>query len=159
MLNRFCVQAVVGHPLTVYGEGGQTRGFLNIRDTLQCVDLAVNNPAELGEFRVFNQFTEQFSVAELAELVKRAAGELGLEVEVRNYPNPRVEAEQHYYNAVNTKLLDLGLEPHHLGEELVRSMLGIIERREDRVIERAILPRTRWRPGELSAAELERETP
>ncbi len=159
VLNRFCVQAVIGHPLTVYGEGGQTRGFLNIRDTLQCVDLAVNNPAELGEFRVFNQFTEQFSVAELAELVKRAAGELGHEVEVRNYPNPRVEAEQHYYNAANTKLHDLGLEPHHLGEELVRSMLGIIERHKDRVIERAILPRTRWRPGELSAAELERETP
>ena len=73
VLNRFCVQAVIGHPLTVYGEGGQTRGFLNIRDTLQCVELAVANPADLGEFRVFNQFTEQFSVAELAELVKRAA--------------------------------------------------------------------------------------
>ena len=72
VLNRFCVQAVIGHPLTVYGEGGQTRGFLNIRDTLQCVELAVANPAELGEFRVFNQFTEQFSVAELAELVARA---------------------------------------------------------------------------------------
>ena len=133
------MQAVIGHPLTVYGEGGQTRGFLNIRDTLQCVELAVANPAELGEFRVFNQFTEQFSVAELAELVASARrARLGYEVEIRNYPNPRVELERHYYNATNTKLLDLGLEPHLLGEELVRSMLKMIERHKDRVIERAI---------------------
>jgi UDP-sulfoquinovose synthase len=150
VLNRFCVQAVIGHPLTVYGEGGQTRGFLNIRDTLQCVELAVGNPADLGEFRVFNQFTEQFSVGELAELVKRAAAETGREVEIRKYPNPRVELEEHYYNATNTKLHDLGLEPHHLGQELVTSMLGIIERYSDRVIQRAILPRTTWKAGELA---------
>src|SRR5215212_4716566 len=155
VLNRFCVQAVIGHPLTVYGEGGQTRGFLNIRDTLQCVELAVGNPADLGEFRVFNQFTEQFSVGELAELVSRAAGETGRQVEVRKYPNPRIEAEQHYYNATNTKLHDLGLDPHHLGEELVRSMLRIIARYRDRVIERAILPKTRWMPGELERPEVE----
>jgi UDP-sulfoquinovose synthase len=150
VLNRFCVQAVIGHPLTVYGEGGQTRGFLNIRDTLQCVELAVKNPAALGEFRVFNQFTEQFSVSELAELVATAAAETGREVEVRKFPNPRVELEEHYYNAANTKLRDLGLEPHLLGPELVTSVLGIIERYQDRVIERAILPRTRWKPGELA---------
>jgi UDP-sulfoquinovose synthase len=149
VLNRFCVQAVAGHPLTVYGEGGQTRGFLNIRDTLQCVELAVTNPAALGEYRVFNQFTEQFSVTDLAGLVRRSAAELGHEVEVRSYPNPRIEAESHYYNAANTKLHDLGLQPHLLGEELVRSMLTLIDRYRDRVIERAILPRTRWRPGEL----------
>ena len=151
VLNRFCVQAVIGHPLTVYGEGGQTRGFLNIRDTLQCVELAVSNPADLGEYRVFNQFTEQFSVSDLAELVQRSASDLGHTVDVRRYPNPRIEAEQHYYNAANTKLHDLGLQPHHLGEELVRSMLGMIERHKNRVIERAILPRTRWKPGELVA--------
>jgi UDP-sulfoquinovose synthase len=151
VLNRFCVQAVIGHPLTVYGEGGQTRGFLNIRDTLQCVELAVTNPADLGEYRVFNQFTEQFSVSDLAELVQRSASDLGHAVDVRRYPNPRIEAEQHYYNAANTKLHDLGLQPHHLGEELLRSMLGIIERHKDRVIARAILPRTRWKPGELVA--------
>ena len=151
VLNRFCVQAVIGHPLTVYGEGGQTRGFLNIRDTLQCVELAVSNPADLGEYRVFNQFTEQFSVSDLAELVQRSASDLGHTVDVRRYPNPRIEAEQHYYNAANTKLHDLGLQPHHLGEELVRSMLWMIERHKNRVIERAILPRTRWKPGELVA--------
>jgi UDP-sulfoquinovose synthase len=151
VLNRFCVQAVIGHPLTVYGEGGQTRGFLNIRDTLQCVELAVENPAELGEYRVFNQFTEQFSVADLAELVKRAGAEVGHQVEIKRFPNPRIEAEQHYYNAAHSKLLDLGLKPHMLGEELVRSMLGIIERHRERVVERAILPRTSWKPGELVA--------
>jgi UDP-sulfoquinovose synthase len=150
VLNRFCVQAVIGHPLTVYGEGGQTRGFLNIRDTLQCVELAVDNPPELGEYRVFNQFTEQFTVGDLADLVASGAVELGHQVEVRSYPNPRVELERHYYKAANTKLQELGLEPHHLGEELVRSMLRAIKRYEDRVIERAIDPRIRWRPGELS---------
>lgn len=148
-LNRFCVQAVIGHPLTVYGTGRQTRGFLNIRDTLQCVELAANNPPELGQFRVFNQFTEQFVVHELAELVQRAGAELGYDVEIRSYPNPRVELEEHYYNAANTKLLDLGLKPHLLGEELVRSVLVRAERYKGRVIERAIAPRTRWRPGEL----------
>jgi UDP-sulfoquinovose synthase len=155
VLNRFCVQAVIGHPLTVYGEGGQTRGFLNVRDTLQCVELAVANPAKLGEFRVFNQFTEQFSVAELAELVKRSAAELGIEVEIRRFPNPRVEAEEHYYNCVNTKLRDLGLEPALLGEELVRSMLGIIDRHRDRVITEAIVPSTTWKAGELEGKVFE----
>ncbi len=148
VLNRFCVQAMIGHPLTVYGEGGQTRGFLNIRDTLQCVELAVANPAEQGDFRVFNQFTESFSVAELAELVQRCAGELGHEVKIEKIDNPRVELEQHYYNPVHTKLLDLGLEPSMLGDELVRSMLKTIERYQGRVIEGAILPKARWKPGQ-----------
>jgi UDP-sulfoquinovose synthase len=146
VLNRFCVQAVIGHPLTVYGKGGQTRGFLNIRDTLQCVELAVENPAEAGEYRVFNQFTEMFSVGQLAELVQAAGGELGHEVEIEHLDNPRVEAEEHYYNPTHTKLLDLGLQPSHLGDELVRSMLKAIDRHRDRIIESAIDPTTRWNP-------------
>jgi UDP-sulfoquinovose synthase len=144
-LNRFCVQAVVGHPLTVYGRGGQTRGYLNIVDTLRCVELAVLHPAEAGEFRVFNQFTEQFSVTELAELVQRAGKEHGLDVRVDAIENPRVEKEQHYYHAAHTKLMDLGLEPHYLSETLVESMFGVIERHRDRVITDRILPRDRWR--------------
>ena len=147
-LNRFCVQAVIGHPLTIYGTGGQTRGFLNIRDTLACVELAVDHPAERGEFRVFNQFTEQFSVRELAELVQHCGTEVGLDVRVDHIENPRREKEEHYYNAVHTKLLELGLAPHYLGSELVQSMLTTIERHEDRVIEHAIRPKTRWRPLE-----------
>jgi UDP-sulfoquinovose synthase len=151
VLNRFCVQAVIGHPLTVYGSGGQTRGFLNIRDTLQCVELAVENPAERGEFRVFNQFTEQFSVAELAALVKVAAEHLGYTAEIQHVENPRVELEEHYYNAVHTKLLDLGLKPTLLGEELVESMLHAIERHKGRVIEASIDPHTRWNPAKSPA--------
>jgi UDP-sulfoquinovose synthase len=148
VLNRFCLQAVIGHPLTVYGAGTQTRGFLNIRDTLACVELAAMNPAEAGEFRVFNQFTEQFSVLELAHLVKHAGEHLGYSVEIQHCENPRVEKEEHYYNAVHTKLLDLGLEPTLLGEELVESMIHAIERYKDRVTESSIDPRTRWNPGE-----------
>ncbi len=147
VLNRFCVQAVIGHPLTVYGSGGQTRGFLNIRDTLRCVELAVENPAERGEFRVFNQFTEQFSVGELAELVKQAGEHLGYTVEIQHCENPRVELERHYYNAAHTKLLDLGLEPTLLGEELVESMIHAIERHKEHVIESSIDPHTRWNPA------------
>ncbi len=111
-LNRFCLQAVIGHPLTIYGRGGQTRGYLNVVDTIQCVELAVQNAPRPGEFRVFNQFTEQFSVTQLAELVRHAGAEVGLEVEVTPIENPRVEMEEHYYNARHTKLLDLGLQPH-----------------------------------------------
>jgi UDP-sulfoquinovose synthase len=152
VLNRFCVQAVIGHPLTVYGKGGQTRGFLNIRDTLQCVELAVDNPADAGEYRVFNQFTESFSVAELAELVRRSAGEVGIEVEIDHVENPRVELEEHYYNPIHTKLLDLGLQPTLLGEELVESMLKAIQDHRGRVIDSAIDPRTQWKPAGAPAA-------
>jgi len=153
VLNRFCVQAVIGHPLTVYGAGRQTRGFLNIRDTLACVELAALNPAEAGEFRVFNQFTEQFSVGQLAELVKEAGEHLGYSVEIQHYENPRVEKEEHYYNAMHTKLLDLGLEPTLLGEELVESIIHSIERHKGRVIETAIDPKTRWNPAKSPAGQ------
>jgi UDP-sulfoquinovose synthase len=153
VLNRFCVQAVIGHPLTVYGAGRQTRGFLNIRDTLACVELAALNPAEPGEFRVFNQFTEQFSVLELAGLVKEAGEHLGYSVEIQHYENPRVEKEEHYYNAIHTKLLDLGLQPTLLGEELVESIIHAIERHKGRVIETAIDPQTRWNPAKSPAGQ------
>jgi UDP-sulfoquinovose synthase len=152
VLNRYCVQAVIGHPLTVYGKGGQTRGFLNIRDTLQCVELAIENPADQGDFRVFNQFTEQFSVGQLAELVQRCAGEVGHEIEIEHVENPRVEMEEHYYNATHTKLLDLGLDPSYLGDELVRSMLKTIERQRDSINEAVIDPTTRWDPQRAPAA-------
>ena len=151
-LNRFCVQAVIGHPLTVYGEGGQTRGYLNIRDTLRCIELAVLTPADDGEFRVFNQFTEQFSIHELADLVQKAGAGVGLDVSVEPTANPRVEAEQHYYNAKHTKLLDLGLEPHLLTREVVESMLRTIRGHRGRVIAEAVPPRTRWRAAQPQMA-------
>ena len=153
VLNRFCLQAVIGHPLTVYGEGNQTRSFLNIRDTLACVGIAVKNSAAAGEFRVFNQFTEQFSVMQLAELVKEAGAHLGYEVEIQHYDNPRVEKEEHYYNAVNSNLLELGLRPRLLGEELVESILGILERYKSRAAAGAIDPKTRWNPARPTPAQ------
>jgi UDP-sulfoquinovose synthase len=153
VLNRFCSQAAVGAPLTVYGKGGQTRGFLDIRDTVRCIELAMNNPPERGEFRVFNQFTEQFSVLELAELVKGAGEHLGYSVEIQHYDNPRVEKEEHYYNAIHTKLLDLGLQPTLLGEELVESIIHAIERYKGRVIDTAIDPKTRWNPAKSAAGQ------
>jgi UDP-sulfoquinovose synthase len=144
-LNRFCLQAVIGHPLTPYGKGGQTRGYLNIVDTLACVELATLNPAAPGEFRVFNQFTEQFSINELADLVQRAGKAHGMDVTIEHLENPRVELEDHYYNAAHTKLMVLGLQPHLLSETLVESVFGVIERHKDRVIGDAIMPKTRWR--------------
>ena len=149
-LNRFCVQAVVGHPLTVYGEGGQTRGYLNIRDTIQCVGLAVANPADPGELRVYNQFTELFSVLELAERVRDAAAHLGREVVIERIPNPRKEAEHHYYNAQHTKLLELGLEPHFLSEELIDTMIDTIDRHRDQVNRDVILQGVKWVPDALA---------
>ena len=146
-LNRFCVQAVVGMPLTVYGGGSQTRGFLNIVDTLQCVELTAENPAGAGEYRVFNQFTETFTVAELAQKVKHAGGELGIDVTVDHVQNPRFEAEEHYYNPVHTKLPSLGLHPTLLSENLIESTLGVIQRYRDRVIPDVIAPSTQWRPA------------
>lgn len=143
-LNRFCTQAVAGHPLTVYGEGGQQRAFLNIRDTLQCVELALENPADPGEFRVFNQFTEMFSVLELAELVQESGTKLGLDVEIEHIDNPRVEAEQHYFDAKNTGLMELGLDPHYLSDVLVDSMLDRIRDHQDRIDRDVILPNVQW---------------
>src|SRR5918992_1447100 len=147
VLNRYCVEAALGHPLTVYGKGGQTRGFLDIRDTLRCVELAVENPATVGEYRVFNQFTEEFSVGQLAEMVVDAAAKLGVEARVEHLPNPRVEAEEHYYNAKHTKLLDLGLEPHYLSDSLLDSLLNIAVEYRDRVDVDHIMPQVDWRKG------------
>ncbi|MGH9715989.1 MAG: NAD-dependent epimerase/dehydratase family protein [Candidatus Acidiferrales bacterium] len=144
-LNRYCAQAAAGHPLTVYGKGGQTRGFLDIRDTVRCIELACLNPAEPGECRVFNQFTEQFSVLELAQMVKAASKKLGLNVEIDHLPNPRVEAEAHYYNAKHSKLIDLGLQPHLLSDSLLDSLMNIAVRYRDRIDPSLFLPRVNWR--------------
>jgi UDP-sulfoquinovose synthase len=145
VLNRFCVQAAVGYPLTVYGKGGQTRGLLDIRDTVRCVELACLTPAGPGECRVFNQFTEQFSVMEIARLVKAAGKKLGLKVEIDHLPAPRVEAEEHYYNARHSKLIDLGLQPHLLSESLLDSLMNIAVEYRDRIDESLFAPQVNWR--------------
>jgi UDP-sulfoquinovose synthase len=143
-LNRFCVQAVAGIPLTVYGKGGQKRGFLNIRDTLRCIELAVLNPAKAGDYRVFNQFTETFSITQLADLVVRQAGNLGIRSSIEMLENPRVELEEHYYNAAHTKLLALGLEPHLLSDVLIDSVLQRVMQFKSRIKRDIVLPRIKW---------------
>jgi UDP-sulfoquinovose synthase len=147
VLNRFCAQAAIGHPLTVYGKGGQTRGFIDIRDTVRCIELAMVNRPAGGEYRVFNQFTEQFSVNELAERVQGARRVLGLDARIEHLPNPRTEREAHYYNAKHQHLLDLGLEPHSLRETLIESVIGVVERHRRRVNPDFFQPRVDWRFG------------
>jgi UDP-sulfoquinovose synthase len=145
VLNRFCVQAALGHPLTVYGRGGQTRGLLDIRDTVRCVEISCLNPASRGECRVFNQFTEQFSVLDLAGLVQNAAVKLGLEAEILHLENPRVESQEHYYNAKHSKLVDLGLKPHLLSDSLLDSLINIAVKYRDRIDTSVLLPQVDWR--------------
>jgi len=144
-LNRFCVQAAIGHPLTVYGTGGQTRSFLDIRDTVRCIELAIATPAEVGKMRVFNQFTELFSIRDLALMVQKAGQTLGLKIEIQNIDNPRVELEEHYFNAKNTNLLDLGLQPHFLSDALLDSLLNFAVKYRDRIDQKQILPKVKWR--------------
>ncbi len=158
VLNRFCVQAVIGHPLTVYGKGGQTRGFLDIRDTVRCVEIACLNRAARGECRVFNQFTEQFSVLELARMVQVAGEKLGLTIEVNHLSDPRVEAEEHYYNAKHSKLIELGLEPHLLSDSLLDSLMNVALQYRDRIDASVMLPQVNWRqPRNQRRAQTSRE--
>jgi UDP-sulfoquinovose synthase len=145
VLNRFCIQAAIGQPLTVYGKGGQTRGFLDIRDTVRCIEIACENPANRGECRVYNQFTEQFSVGDLAKMTVTAGKKLGLSVEIDHLQDPRVEAEEHYYNAKHSKLIDLGLKPHLLSDSLLDSLMNIAIKYRDRADATLMLPQVNWR--------------
>jgi UDP-sulfoquinovose synthase len=145
VLNRFVVQAVAGYPLTVYGKGGQTRGYLNIKDTLNCVRLSLENPAQKGELRIFNQFTETFSVTELAECVQRVGNQIGLNVKIKPVINPRLEAEDHYYNPAHTGLLELGLEPHYLTDQMIEEMLNLVLRYKDSINKNAIFKGVKWK--------------
>ncbi len=144
-LNRFCIQAASGCPLTVYGAGGQTRGYINLRDTIRCIELAANAPAAPGEYRVFNQITEQFSLMELAEMVVRHSHTLGIRAEVVHLPNPRVEQEQHYYNAKHTRLIELGLQPYLLNETVLESLMKLTIQYRERIDPRLIAPTVNWR--------------
>lgn len=145
VVNRFLVQAVAGIPLTVYGKGGQTRGYLNLKDTLQCVELAMLNPPDKGELRILNQFSEQFTVNELAEKVQRVGMASGLDVQVRSVENPRKELEDHYYNAKHSGLLELGLKPHLLTDDVLAEMLEKVIRYRDSIDTRKIFPRVKWK--------------
>lgn len=145
VLNRFMVQAAAGYPLTVYGRGGQTRGYLHLKDALQCVQLAVEKPAGPGELRVLNQFVETFSVNELATRVQTSGNRLGLDVEIKSLPNPRKEAEDHYYNPIHTGLLDLGLKPNKLTDEVMDEMMAQTLKYRDRIVNDRIFRGIKWR--------------
>lgn len=145
VVNRFLVQAVADIPLTVYGGGGQTRGYLNLRDTLQCVRLAADNPADEGELKIFNQLTETFTVNELADKVKKVGDGMGLNVQIKSIPNPRKELEEHYYNPVHTGLIEMGLEPHYMTDDVVAAMLERIITAKDKIDTNRIMPRVSWK--------------
>ena len=147
VVNRFLVQAVAGVPLTVYGKGGQTRGYLNLKDTLQCVELAMNNPVGRGKLRILNQFTELFTVNELAERVRDAARSLDLKVRIQHIANPRKELEEHYYNAKNSGLIELGLKPNLMSEQVISDMLKRVAQYKDAIDTGKILPRVAWNVG------------
>ncbi len=144
VLNRFVVQAVVGYPLTVYGRGGQTRGYLNIKDTLNCVRLSVENPADRGELRIFNQFTETFSVNDLAEKVRSAGDQLQLNVDIQHVENPRIEAEEHYYNPKHSGLMKLGLTPHYLNDQILAQMMEYVIKHKSQIINEQIYRKVKW---------------
>lgn len=144
VLNRFLIQAAVGQDLTVYGKGGQTRGFLNIMDTIRCIEIAAENPAERGEFRVFNQFTEEFSVMDLAQKVQETARNKGFEARICHLENPRVEKEEHYFHAAHSKLQDLGLEPHLLTQDVLTAIFCSVLEHKNALIRENLLPNVIW---------------
>ena len=144
ILNRFIVQALVDYPLTVYGKGGQTRGYLNIRDTLQCVHMSEKTPAVKGQLRIFNQIMEIFSAIELAEKVKRVGNSLGYNVSIDHLENPRREAEEHYYNPTYQGLVEIGVEPHYLTDDVLTDMFRIVGQYKACIRKDVIFRGVRW---------------
>ena len=144
VLNRFVVQAVAGIPLTIYGSGNQVRGYINIKDTLKCIKLALKNPPKEGKLDIFNQFTEQFSVNELAKKVKNALKAVNLDVSIQKIKNPRIESEKHYYNARNTKLKKLGLKPSLLSKDVIIELFSYVEKHKDKISKKIIKPKNNW---------------
>lgn len=146
-INRYCAQAVIGHPLSPYGIGHQKRGFIALRDSIQCLTIALKNPPEEGEYRNFNQFDDVYNVTELAEKVKEVAGQLGIKVEIKNIENPRVEAEEHYYNPDHEHLRNLGFKPRYMLEEELKVMLEDLIKYKSRIIAKKdkIEPKVKWK--------------
>jgi len=144
IVNRFVTQAIVGYPLTVYGGGGQTRGYLNIKDTLQCVHMSEKTPAQKGELRIFNQIMETFSVNELAELTKKVGNQRGHNVEIKNIPNPRKEAEEHYYNPTYQGLQELGVKSHYLTEDVMDRLFHVVEQYSQNIRKDVIFKGVKW---------------
>jgi nucleoside-diphosphate-sugar epimerase len=143
-INRFCAQALIGHPLTVYGKGNQTRGFLPLKDSIQCLGIAIENPPSLGEYRTFNQFEDIYSINQLAKMVQASAQELGMPVDITPIPNPRKEAEEHYYNPAHQKLFDLGYIPTTDIQSEITKLLATLKPFSSRIKPNVIMPKTQW---------------
>jgi UDP-sulfoquinovose synthase len=145
-INRFCCQTVIGEPMTPFGKGHQKRGFLPLRDSMQCLTLAIENPPQNGEYRVFNQFEECYTVYELAEKVQRVAGDLGMDAIIRPLENPRKELEEHYYNPDHKHLLNLGYQPTHDMEAELRIMVHDLAKYRSRIeaVKGVLIPDIRW---------------
>lgn len=145
VLNRFIVQTAKDLDMSVYGKGGQTRGFINIEDTVRCIEIAANNPAPRGKLLIYNQITEQFSVLELAQKVKRVSEKMGLNPVISHVENPRVEQEEHYFNAITTKLVDLGLQPHFLTDDVIENILKLAVEFKGNVKENNVMNSPSWK--------------
>jgi UDP-sulfoquinovose synthase len=140
VLNRFLIQAAVGHPLTVHGTGGQTRAFIHIRNTVECIKLAIENPPLKEEkVKVFNQVTETHTIKDLAELVSASTG-----AEIRFYNNPRNEADKNELEVSNDMFLGLGLNPITLKDGLLAEILDVARKHEDRVDQSHIIAKSLW---------------
>ena len=161
VVNRFCAQAVIGNPLTPFGRGHQRRGFLPLRDSMQCLTLALESPPAAGEYRVFNQFEEVHGVSELAVLVQRVGQEIGLDVTIAPLENPRIESEDHFYEPDHRRLLDLGYQPTHDVVAELRLMLADLIPWRDRILAHrgALVPDIRWSGERRAAGRLGEEGP
>jgi UDP-sulfoquinovose synthase len=144
IINRFIVQAVIDYPLTVYGKGGQTRGYLNINDTLQCVHMSEKKPAQKGELRIFNQIMETFSANELAEKVQCVGKTVGYDIKIDHLENPRKEAEAHYYNPAYQGLIEIGVKPHYLTDEVLEDMFRVVEKYKSNIRKDVIFRGIKW---------------
>jgi len=144
IVNRFIVQAIIDYPLTVYGQGGQTRGYLNINDTLQCVQMSEQRPASKKELRIFNQIMETFSSNELAEKVQKVGKHQGYHVKIDHIENPRIEAEEHYYNPAYQGLIEIGVTPHYLTDTVMNEMFQVVEEFKTNIRKDVIFRGVKW---------------
>jgi UDP-sulfoquinovose synthase len=147
-INRYCAEAVIGHPLSVYGKGGQTRGFLALVDSIQCLTLISENPPDKGEYRVFNQIDETYDVTGLANAVKKIGERKGLTIDIQHVPNPRKEAEEHHYKVEAMHLRNLGFKQTRTLEQELDLMLDDLMNFKSRIKqkENVLTPKTMWDP-------------
>jgi nucleoside-diphosphate-sugar epimerase len=144
VINRFCAQALINYPLTIYGKGNQIRSFMSLKDSIQCLEIAIENPPHLGEYRTFNQFENIYSINQLAKIVQGSAHKLGMQVDITPIPNPRKESEDHYYNPVNNKLFDLGYISTTDTQAEITKLLSTLKPFSSRIKPNVIMPKTQW---------------